>query len=69
MIRDILMDETRTSPVSGALFVVNMLVGTAAGGTFTAKELTEDLQANGFHKAEVLRRDEGMHSVLAVTRA
>lgn len=32
LIRDIVMDESRTSPVMGALFAVNMLAGTPAGG-------------------------------------
>ncbi len=68
LIRDILMDESRTMPLAGALFAVNMLVGTKAGGTFTVAELGEDLQAQGFKDVQVLRRDAGMHSVLAAVR-
>ena len=68
LIRDILMDESRVSPVSGALFAVNMLVATPAGGTYTVKELSEDLAASGFRDAKVLRRDEGMHAVLGAGR-
>ncbi|MFI5378452.1 MAG: methyltransferase [Tepidisphaerales bacterium] len=69
LIRDILMEESRTAPVSGALFAVNMLVATQSGGTFTVAELSQDLAAAGFRDAKVLRRDEGMHSVLGAIRA
>ncbi len=68
-IRDILMDVTRTEPVSGALFAVNMLVATEGGGTFTFEELSADLEAAGFKQATVLRRDEAMNSVVAARKA
>jgi precorrin-6B methylase 2 len=67
-IRDILMDETRTSPLSGALFAVNMLVGTPGGGTFTFGELREDLEAAGFTRATVCHRDEGMSSIVVARK-
>jgi hypothetical protein len=63
-IRDILMDSTRTHPLAGALFAVNMLVSTDAGGTFTFDELREDLQAAGFIQPLVRRHDEAMNSVV-----
>lgn len=68
VIRDLLMDATRTRPVAGALFAVNMLVATEGGGTFTFDELREDLEAAGFVAPAVLRRDEGMNSLLAATK-
>lgn len=64
LIRDVLMEESRTFPVAGALFAVNMLVATDEGGTFTFDELREDLEAVGFLDVAVLRRDEGMNSVV-----
>jgi len=67
-IRDILMAESRTSPVAGALFAVNMLVATEGGGTFTFGELREDLESAGFVEASVLRKDEAMNSVVAAKR-
>jgi SAM-dependent methyltransferase len=63
-IRDILMDSSRTQPTAGALFAVNMLVGTDGGGTFTFEELRDDLAAAGFAGARVVRKDEGMNSIL-----
>lgn len=67
-IRDILMDQTRTRPVAGALFAVNMLVGTEGGGTFTFDELREDLASAGFTGAAVLRQDEAMNSVVVASK-
>lgn len=65
LIRDILMDESRTAPATGALFAVNMLVGTERGGTFTFEELRHDLESAGFVDAQVRRRDPGMHSIIS----
>ncbi|MFH0981937.1 MAG: methyltransferase, partial [Planctomycetota bacterium] len=64
LIRDVLMDDSRTSPVAGALFAIHMLVGTEEGGTYTFDEIREDLEATGFGNATVLRRDEAMHSIV-----
>ena len=63
-IRDMVMEPSRTRPVMGALFAVNMLVGTRHGGTFTFEELRDDLSASGFSGVALARRDEGMHSVI-----
>jgi|CZKI01.1.fsa_nt_gi hypothetical protein len=67
-IRDVVMEESRTAPVSGALFAVNMLVGTPGGGTFTFRELKEDLRRAGFAGVRLARRGEGNDSVLVARR-
>jgi precorrin-6B methylase 2 len=64
LIRDIVMDGSRIAPVGGALFAVNMLVGTSGGGTFTFDELAEDLAAAGFGSVRQLRSDQWMHSIV-----
>lgn len=64
LIRDFVMDEDRTTPPGGALFAVNMLVGTAAGGTFTLTEYCEDLERAGFHDVTAVVRDDTMNSVV-----
>jgi SAM-dependent methyltransferase len=69
LIRDIVMDESHTSPVAGALFAVNMLVATAGGGTYTLAEIREDLQSAGFEDVQLVRRDEGMHAVVSARLA
>jgi precorrin-6B methylase 2 len=67
-IRDVVMSESRTRPVSGALFAVNMLVSTAGGGTFTFREIAQDLRAAGFAGARLARRGEGNESVVVARR-
>jgi len=63
-IRDIIMDSSRTAPVAGALFAVNMLSGTEGGNCYSFAEIQEDLQSAGFTGVELVRRDEGMHSIV-----
>ncbi|MDA8244008.1 MAG: methyltransferase [Elusimicrobia bacterium] len=68
LIRDVVVDSTRTRPVHGALFAVNMLVGTQGGSTFTFGELKEDLESAGFTGAKYLRRGQAMDTVVAATK-
>lgn len=69
LIRDVVMDESRTSPPQGAMFAVNMLVNTPGGGTFTFAELGEDLRSAGFADPVLLHRDEFMNSVVQAKKA
>ncbi len=69
MIRDIVMDESRTTPRAGALFAVNMLVGTPGGGTYTLTEIREDLDGAGFEDVQLIRPDDGMRAVVAARLA
>jgi SAM-dependent methyltransferase len=68
LIRDIVMEDSRTEPPSGALFAVNMLVATAGGGTYTLAEIRDGLQSTGFEDIRLIRRDQGMHSVVSARR-
>jgi precorrin-6B methylase 2 len=68
MIRDIVMDDTHTTPVAGALFAINMLVGTEGGGTYSLSELTEGLHGAGFDKISVIRGERDMDSVIQASR-
>jgi 3-hydroxy-5-methyl-1-naphthoate 3-O-methyltransferase len=52
IISDFVMDENRTEPYFGALFSINMLVGTTAGDTYTEQEMREWLEAAGLRKIE-----------------
>jgi hypothetical protein len=63
-IRDIVLDASRTRPVAGALFAVNMLAGTAGGNSYSFEEIERDLLDTGFVYVELIRRDEGMHSIV-----
>ncbi len=68
LIRDVVMDESRTYPAHGALFAVNMLVATEAGGTYTFDEFQEDLSNVGFTYVTLIRRDEFMNSLIRATK-
>jgi len=68
-IRDILMEPSRTEPVAGALFAVNMLVGSEGGGTYTVEELREDLEATGFRDVAVAHREPTMSSILVARKS
>ena len=63
-IRDIVMEPSRTAPVAGALFSVNMLSATEGGNSYCWTEIQEDLQSAGFADVQLVRRDEGMHSIV-----
>lgn len=57
VISDFIMDRTRTEPPMGALFALNMLVGTEDGDTFTEEEISGWLGSEGF--ADVRRVGTG----------
>jgi hypothetical protein len=63
-IRDIVMEPSRTAPVAGALFAVNMLSATEEGNSYCLTEIQEDLQSAGFMDVELVRHHEGMHSIV-----
>jgi predicted O-methyltransferase YrrM len=67
-IRDMVMEPNRTQPKAGALFAVNMLVATDGGGTFTLDELSDDLRSAGFEAPALVRRDQGMNSIVMASR-
>ncbi len=68
VIRDVVMDASRTQPPAGALFAVNMLAGTEGGGTFTLGEFEEDLKSAGFTGIELIYRDDHMNSLIRATK-
>ena len=55
LIRDFVMDASRTTPKMGALFALNMLVNTVAGDTYTFDEIKESLIKAGFIKVKLVR--------------
>jgi spermidine synthase len=67
-IRDIVLDASRTAPVAGAVFAVNMLTATPAGNSYTFEEIESDLCSAGFTNVELVRRDEAMQSVVRARR-
>jgi predicted O-methyltransferase YrrM len=68
VIRDIVMERSHVSPVAGALFAINMLVGTAGGCTYTLDEFRDDLTLAGFVDIELIHKDTGMRSLIIARR-
>ena len=60
LIRDHIMDESRTSPSDGAMFALNMLVNTRGGDTYTFEEVRETLRRAGFVDIAMVRTGERM---------
>jgi SAM-dependent methyltransferase len=63
VIRDHVMSEDHTEPLSGAIFAINMLTGTP-GGTFAFTEIKEDLEKAGFHDVRLLNPDTDMDGIV-----
>ncbi|MGB8492279.1 MAG: methyltransferase, partial [Bacteroidales bacterium] len=55
IIQDWIMNDDRTQPVAGAIFAINMLVGTEGGDCFTEHEVNEMLKTAGF--ADISRKE------------
>jgi SAM-dependent methyltransferase len=68
VLRDHVMEPGRTRPRAGALFAVNMLVGTARGGTYTFDEIRAGLERAGFVRIRLLREGERMDALVEAFR-
>jgi SAM-dependent methyltransferase len=68
VLRDFVMEPGRTRPRAGALFAVNMLVGTADGGTYTFEEIEAGLRRAGFCRVRLLAAGERMDGLVEAFR-
>jgi predicted O-methyltransferase YrrM len=64
VLRDVVMDPSRTRPEAGAMFAINMLVATKGGGTYTFEEYQLDLADAGFADVTLLRQNAFMNSLI-----
>lgn len=64
VIRDHVMDSNRLHPKDGAIFAVNMLLGTSGGGTYTFEEINADLSQAGFTGVRLIKRGEHMDALV-----
>ncbi len=64
VIRDHVMRPDHTQPARGALFAVNMLVGTHGGGTYSFEEISGGLASAGFTAISLLQADERMNGLV-----
>jgi len=65
VIQDWIMNNDRTQPTSGAVFAINMLVGTEAGDCFTEQEVTEMLTGTGFKNISRIEFESGLSQMIA----
>jgi len=59
VIMDHLMNEDRTEPLQGAVFALNMLVGTKSGDTYTINEISNWMQAAGLIDIRIINGASG----------
>lgn len=64
IVQDFIMDEDRTTPVFGALFALNMLVGTEMGDTYTEREVRTWMGEAGL--ANIHRKDTEIGTALMI---
>ena len=65
IIQDWIMNNDRTQPVPGAIFAINMLVGTEAGDCFTENEVTRMLTLAGFKNISKVELESGLSQMIA----
>lgn len=66
IIKDVIMDEDRRSPLTGALFALNMLVATDSGDTYTESEVRKWMEESGF--CDILRKDTVSGTTIMIGR-
>jgi predicted O-methyltransferase YrrM len=64
VIRDHVMSSDRTRPKDGAVFAVNMLVGTSGGNTYSYDEIQDGLTHAGFTRVRLLQSGEHMDGLV-----
>jgi hypothetical protein len=64
IIRDHIMDESRTNPPPGTLFAINMLVNTRGGDTYTFEEIKRGLEQAGFVNVQLINQGERMDGLV-----
>jgi hypothetical protein len=58
------MESDRTRPREGAIFAVNMLMGTSGGNTYTFEEIKSDLAQAGFVRTRLFQEGEHMDGLV-----
>jgi predicted O-methyltransferase YrrM len=68
VVRDHVLSPDRIKPRSGALFAVNMLVGTEGGNSYTEAEICDALTQAGFAGARIIHPDTRMDGLVEAFR-
>jgi len=64
VVRDHVLSPDRTRPKGGAIFAVNMLVGTEGGNSYTFEEISDTLAQAGFNRIALIHADERMDGLV-----
>jgi predicted O-methyltransferase YrrM len=64
LIRDHVMEPDRIHPKEGAIFAVNMLLGTPGGRTYTFEEIETGLSRAGFTGIRLLKKGQHMDALV-----
>jgi predicted O-methyltransferase YrrM len=64
VVRDHIMSADRTHPRSGALFAINMLLGTEGGTSYTETEIRDALEQAGFVDVRIIHPDTRMDGLM-----
>lgn len=64
VVRDHVLSADRTNPKSGALFAVNMLVGTEGGNSYTETEIRDTMEQAGFAGVRIIHPDTRMDGLM-----
>jgi SAM-dependent methyltransferase len=65
VIQDWIMNSDRTQPLAGAVFAINMLVGTEGGDSYTEQEVTVMLNTSGFKNISRIELETGLSQLAA----
>lgn len=69
IIRDHIMEESRTSPPAGAVFALNLLVNTEGGGAYTFEEIQTTLEASGFVDIRRIQQGQNMDGIVTAGKS
>lgn len=69
VIRDHIMEESRTSPPAGAIFALNMLVNTEGGDTYTFAEIQSALETAGFVDIRQIQQGQNMDGIVTARKS
>jgi hypothetical protein len=64
VIQDHIMSEDRTQPLMGAIFAINMLVGTQDGDTYTSTEIEEWMKKAGLSGCKIHQAPQGLSQMI-----
>ncbi len=64
VVRDYVLSSDRTSPKAGAIFAVNMLIGTSGGNSYTYEEIEDALEQAGFSRVRLMHTGTRMDGLV-----